>query len=136
MAKVITEAQKEKAITAIRTGAPVWLAAQFAGIDRKTLSTLRKNDEAFNARIEEAEGAAAMYFIAQLRKHAESDARVAQFWLERRMRNDFGHKVEITEERRVFTINMGNPPKEIEDGPDSLPEPSDVIEAEATELDP
>jgi hypothetical protein len=128
----IDDKTRAKLCTALKAGAPLWLACKFSGISPDKLRDHMKFDVLLQAEVEKAEAEAAMFFIMNLRKHAEDDPKVSMFWLERRMRKEFGPKIEVDSTKKVFTITMGNPKTMEAQEQSALPQ-GDVIDADYAE---
>ena len=97
----------DRAVLAIRLGAPFELAGLYAGIRRETITKwVRRGDEnpkgeygEFARRVKEAEGKAVVGCLARIRDAAEREWQAAAWLLERRYPEQFGrmfHKVEMT----------------------------------------
>lgn len=84
-----------KILEAISIGATYELAAKYAGISRDTLTRWRQRYAAFATQLEEAEGRAAVGWLAKIEREASNgDWRAASWKLERRYPQDYGKTVQ------------------------------------------
>jgi hypothetical protein len=84
-----------KAITqAIELGATYELAAAYGGISYETFRTWNETKPAFSAAIKEAEGKAAVKWLAKIEAAAADHWQAAAWKLERRYPNDYGKTVQ------------------------------------------
>jgi hypothetical protein len=91
--KYTPEAVK-KITDAISMGATYELAAGYAGISYDTLNDWRQKKPQFSEAIKEAEGRAAVGWLAKIEKAANDGQWTAAAWkLERRYPNDYGRTV-------------------------------------------
>lgn len=87
----------EKLTQAIRLGATYRLACQYAGIDESTFYQWQQSKPEFLDAITQAEGAAAMKWLAIIEKAANDLPQWAAWKLERRYPREYGrHVSEIT----------------------------------------
>ncbi len=105
---VITEAVVRKLECILQLGVSDALACQYAKISRDTLYNHIKSDPEFSDRIESAKQyaviAAAQVVVNAIRKN---DVRAAQWWLERKLPEEFGDR---KAEKRP-TLNIFNNPE-------------------------
>lgn len=98
----------KKITDAIRVGSTFGLACAYAGISEETFSQWRKRYPEFSEAIKEAEGGAAVKWLAQIDKAAQDGAWQAAAWkLERKYPRDYG--------RRVITSIEDIPPERVPD---------------------
>lgn len=84
----------KKITDAIRVGATFKLACDYAGITEDTFSNWRKRYSDFSDAIKEAEGGAAVGWLAKIEKAANEGTWQAAAWkLERRYPHDYGRQV-------------------------------------------
>jgi len=92
-------ARVARIIQAIDLGATYELAAHYAGISYETFRDWRENKPAFSAAVKEAEGRAAVKWLAKIEQAASEGNWTAAAWkLERRYPQDYGRTVQ---EQRV-----------------------------------
>lgn len=90
----LTPDVKERLLQAIRLGATYELACQYAGITRETLRRYRQN-MAFMAEVEKAEGQAVIGWLAKIEKAASDGEWTAAAWkLERRYPELYGRRIQ------------------------------------------
>jgi transposase len=84
-----------KIVQAIELGATYALAAGYAGITFETLNVWRKTKSGFSEALQEAEGKAAITWLAKIEREASNgDWRAAAWKLERRYPQDYGKTVQ------------------------------------------
>lgn len=84
----------KKICDAIRVGATFRLACLYAGIDQSTFENWRKRYADFSDAVNEAEGAAAVKWMAQIDKAAKDGSWQAAAWkLERKYPREYGRRV-------------------------------------------
>lgn len=84
----------KKIIEAIRVGATHELAAAYAGINQDTLTNWKKRYSDFSDAVKEAEGMAAVKWLAVIDKAAQGGAWQAAAWkLERKYPQQYGRRV-------------------------------------------
>ena len=89
-----TPATAKKITDAIRVGATFRLACDYAGITEDTFSNWRKKYSDFSDAIKEAEGGAAVGWLAKIEKAANDGTWQAAAWkLERRYPESYGRTV-------------------------------------------
>lgn len=88
----------ERFINAIQLGATYELASKYAGIAYQTLQNWRDKKEpefvAFFEDVLQAEGKAAIQWLAVLEKHSKADGKWAAWKLERRYPHEYGRIVQ------------------------------------------
>ncbi len=86
----------QKRITdAIKVGSTYELAAQYGGITYETFRVWMESNAVFSAAVKEAEGVAAIKWLAQIDKAASDGVWQAAAWkLERRYPNQYGKTVQ------------------------------------------
>ena len=89
-----TPENAKKIMDALRMGATYELACGYAGISKDTFDRWRATDAAFAAQVKEAEGAAAVGWLAKIEKAANEGTWQAAAWkLERRYPEQYGRQV-------------------------------------------
>lgn len=89
-----TPENAKKIMDALRMGATYELACGYAGISKDTFDRWRDSDAAFAAQVKEAEGAAAVGWLAKIEKAANEGTWQAAAWkLERRYPESYGRQV-------------------------------------------
>jgi hypothetical protein len=84
-----------KVLEAVAIGTTYELAAKYAGISADTLTRWRQRNAAFAEQIEQAEGRAAVGWLAKIEREANNgDWRAASWKLERRYPQDYGKTVQ------------------------------------------
>lgn len=107
----LTPETLEKIIKAIRGGATYELAAAFAGISYETFNEWRKTKPQFSEALREAEGEAALVWLAKIEQAAASgDWRAAAWKLERRYPRDYGRSVQEQQHSGGVSINITRRP--------------------------
>ena len=87
----------DKLTQAIRLGATYVLACNYAGISQETFSQWRNTKPEFSEAITQAEGDAAIKWLALIEKHAQEQPQWAAWKLERRYPEMYGRqRVEMT----------------------------------------
>lgn len=90
-----TPENAKKITDAVRMGATYGLACNYAGISEDTFARWREADADFAAAIKEAEGAAAVGWLAKIEKAANEGTWQAAAWkLERRYPEQYGRQVQ------------------------------------------
>lgn len=98
----------KKITDSIRVGATFALACAYAGITEETFSQWRKKYPEFSEAVKEAEGSAAVKWLAQIDKAAQEGSWQAAAWkLERKYPRDYG--------RRTITTYDDFPPEKVPD---------------------
>ena len=88
----------EKVCFALRQGATISLACQYAGIAPKTFRDWRSADEALRQQVEAIESKAAIAALERIHKGADEGSWQAAAWfLERRFPRDFGRQIREVE---------------------------------------
>lgn len=84
-------------LNALRVGNTRRASAAAAGVSHETFYRWM-DDVTFSDAVTQAEAEAELRFLGQIAKHAASSPQAAQWWLERRRRDDYGQKnaVELT----------------------------------------
>lgn len=86
----------ERLTQAIKLGASYDLACKYAGITFQTFNEWRKEKAEFSERVKEAEGMAAVGWLAKIEKAASNGAWQAAAWkLERRYPEEYGQRQRI-----------------------------------------
>ena len=107
----------EDICTAIRLGATYKLAAAYAGVEFETFRQWRLTKPAFSAALKDAEGQAAVTWLARIEQAAKDGTWQAAAWkLERRYPEDYGrtiqdvrHKHEARKEAEAIAAEIGKP---------------------------
>jgi transposase len=95
----------KKLTDAIKLGATYELACGYAGITYETLRVWLATKPAFSEALKEAEGAAAVGWLARIEKAAQDGTWQAAAWkLERRYPADYGRTVQ--EHRHTFAVQQ------------------------------
>lgn len=97
-----TPERVKKIIDAIKVGATHELAASYAGINQDTLTDWKKRYSDFSDAIKEAEGGAAIKWLALIDKAAVKTWQAAAWKLERRYPESYGRTV--VDQRNSTTV--------------------------------
>lgn len=103
----------ERILTAVKLGAPLTHACNYAGIHFDTLNEWRKQYPEFSAQLKEAEGEAVKGWLDKIEAAAADGNWQAAAWkLERRYPHDFGRRdrmpIDEHELERQFEAEMAN----------------------------
>jgi transposase len=108
--KLTPEVQK-RIVDAIQLGSTYELAAQYGGIVYETFRVWMDKYPAFSAAVKEAEGKAAVQWLAKIEKAANDGAWQAAAWkLERRYPGEYGRTVvdqRLSGTIGVYTVDIG-----------------------------
>ncbi len=108
-----TPENAKRIMDALRMGATYELACNYAGISADTFQRWRASDAAFAAQIKEAEGAAAVGWLAKIEKAANDNVWQAAAWkLERRYPEQYGRQVVTQQATGRIIVDLDTPDNE------------------------
>jgi transposase len=108
-----TPENAKRLMDALRMGATYEIACGYAGISTDTFQRWRAADAAFAAQIKEAEGAAAVGWLAKIEKAANDNVWQAAAWkLERRYPEQYGRQVVTQQVTGRIIVDLDTPDKD------------------------
>jgi transposase len=108
-----TPDRAKRLIDAVRMGASYEIACNYAGISVDTLANWRKRYSDFSEQINEAEGAAAVGWLAKIEKAANDNVWQAAAWkLERRYPEQYGRQVVTQQVTGRIIVDLDTPDKD------------------------